>query len=95
MNRGPPEEFFRFESEQVRDDQKEEAAEPDSNYSKFGNLTDRLRELVKQPSPVGSRPVDIGQLLRQLMPIEDEASEVGQPMSGAESADNCMSGNAV
>ena len=82
--------------EQVRDDQKEEAAaEPDSNYSKFGNLTDRLRELVKQPSPVGSRPVDIGQLLRQLMPIEDEANEIGQPMSGAESADNCMSGNAV
>ena len=67
----------------------------DSNYSKFGNLTDRLRELVKQPSPVGSRPVDIGQLLRQLMPIEDETSEVGQPMSGAESADNCVSGNAV
>ena len=82
--------------EQVRDDQKEEAAaEPDSNYSKFGNLTDRLRELVKQPSPAGSRPVDIGQLLRQLMPIEDEANEIGQPMSGAESADNCMSGNAV
>ena len=81
--------------EQVRDDQKEEAAEPDSNYSKFGNLTNRLRELVQQPSPVGSGPVDIGQLLRQLMPIEDEASEIGQPMSGAESADNCVSGNAV
>ena len=81
--------------EQVRDDQKEEAAEPDSNYSKFGNLTNRLRELVQQPSPVGSGPVDIGQLLRQLMPIEDEASEIGQPMPGAESADNCVSGNAV
>ena len=35
------------------------------------------------------------QLLRQLMPIEDEASEIGQPMPGAESADNCVSGNAV
>ena len=81
--------------EQVRDDQKEEAAEPDSNYSKFGNLTNRLRELVQQPSPVGSGPVDLGQLLRQLMPIEDEASEIGQPMPGAEAADNCVSGNAV
>ena len=82
--------------EQVRDDKKEETvAEPDSNYSKLGNLTDRLRELVKQPSPAGSRPVDIGQLLRQLMPVEDEANEIGQPMSGAESADNCMSGKAV
>ena len=82
--------------EQVMNDKKEEtAAEPDSNYSKLGNLTDRLRELVKQPSPAGSRPVDIGQLLRQLLPIEDEANEIGQPMSGAESADNCMSGNVV
>ena len=79
VNRVPPEEFFQVQ-EQVRDDQKEEAAEPDSNYSKFGNLTNRLRELVQQPSPVGSGPVDIGQLLRQLMPIEDEASEIGQPM---------------
>ena len=66
--------------EQVMNDKKEEtAAEPDSNYSKLGNLTDRLRELVKQPSPAGSRPVDIGQLLRQLLPIEDEANEIGQP----------------
>ena len=78
---------------QVRNDQKEEAAEPDSNYSKFGILTDRLRELVQQPSPVGSGPVDIGQLLRQLLPIEDEASIIGQPMSEAESADNGVSGN--
>ena len=81
--------------EQVRDDQKEEAAEPDSNYSKFGNLTNRLRELVQQPSPVGSGPVDLGQLLRQLMPIKDEASEIGRPMPGAAAADNCVSGNAV
>ena len=81
--------------EQVIDDQKEETAEPDSNYSKFGNLTNRLRELVQQPSPVGSEPVDLGQLLRQLMPIEDEASEIGQPMPGAASTDNGVSGNAV
>ena len=81
--------------DQVIDDQKEETAEPDSNYSKFGNLTNRLRELVQQPSPVGSGPVDLGQLLRQLMPIEDEASEIGQPMPGAASTDNGVSGNAV
>ena len=81
---------------EVMDDKKEETAEePDSSYAKLGNLTDRLRELVNQPRPAGSRPVDIGQLLRQLLPIEDEANEVGQPMSGAESADNCMTGNAV
>ena len=27
------------------------------------------------------------------MPIEDEAREIGQPMSEAEFADNCVSGN--
>ena len=79
----------------MNDKKEETATEPDSNYSKLGNLTDRLRELVKQPSPAGSRPVDIGQLLRQLLPIEDETNEIGQPMSGAVSADNCTSGNAV
>ena len=50
---------------------------------------------MQQPSPVGSGPVDLGQLLRQLMPIEDEASEIGQPMPGAASPDNGVSGNAV
>ena len=29
------------------------------------------------------------------MPIEDEASQIGQPMPGAAAADNCVSGNAV
>ena len=29
------------------------------------------------------------------MPIEDEASEIGQPMPGAASSDNGVSGNAV
>ena len=86
---------FQVRKEVIDDKQEETAEEPDSNYAKLGNLTDRLRELVKQPRPAGSRPVDIGQLLRQLLPIEDEANEVGQPMSGAESADNCMTGNAV
>ena len=66
MNQEPPEVFHA--REQVMNDKKEEtAAEPDSNYTKLGNLTDRLRELVKQPSPAGSRPVDIGQLLRQIV----------------------------
>ena len=92
VNWVPHKEFFRYEnrSGMIR---RREAAEPDSNYSKFGDLTNRLRELVQQPSPVGSGPVDIGQLLRQLMPSEDEAREIGQPMSGTESADNCVSGN--
>ena len=78
---------------QVRDDQNEEAAEPDSNYTNFGNLTNRLRELVQQPGPVGSGPVDIGQLLRQLLPIDDEIREIGQPTSETESVDNHVSGN--
>ena len=77
---------------QVRDDQNEEAAEPDSNYTNFGNLTNRLRELVQQPGPVGSGPVDIGQLLRQLLPIDDEVREIGQPTSETESVDNHVSG---
>ena len=29
------------------------------------------------------------------MPIEDEASEIGQPIPGAAAADNVVSGNAV
>ena len=78
---------------QVRDDQNEEAAEPDSNYTNFGNLTNRLRELVQQPGPEGSGPIDIGQLLRQLLPIDDEVREIGQPTSETESVDNRVSGN--
>ena len=79
--------------DQVSADLKEVTPEPDSNYSKLGDLTTRLRELVQQPRPVESGPVDIGQLLRQLMPLEDEAREIGKPMSGTESTDNCGSGN--
>ena len=33
---------------QIRNDHNEGPAEPDSNYSDFGNLTNRLRELVQQ-----------------------------------------------
>ena len=77
----------------VNEDLREETPEPDSNYSKLAGLTTRLRELVKQPRPVGSAPVNIEQLLRQLMPQEDEARETGQTLSETESTDNCGSGN--
>ena len=64
--------------EQVMNYKKEEtAAELDSNYSKLGNLTDRLRELVKQPSPAGSRPVDIGQLLRHCCQLRMRPTKLG------------------
>ena len=78
---------------QVINDQIEEAAEPDSNYANFGNLTNRLRELVQQPGPEGSGPIDIGKLLRQLLPIDDVVREIGQPTSETESVDNHVSGN--
>ena len=78
---------------QIRDDHNEEAAEPDSKYTDFRNLTNRLRELVQQPVLEGSGPIDIGQLLRQLLPIDDEVREIGQPTSEMESVDNRVSGN--
>ena len=78
---------------QIRDDHNDRPAEPDSNSSEFGNLTNRLRELVQQPALDGSGPIDIGLLLRQLLPIEDEVREIGQPTSETESVDNCVSGN--
>ena len=78
---------------QVIDDQIEEVAEPDSNYANFGTLTNRLRELVQQPGPEGSGPIDIGKLLRQLLPIDDVVREIGQPTSETESVDNHVSGN--
>ena len=77
---------------QIRDDHNEGPAEPDSNSSDFGNLTNRLRELVQQPVLDGSGPIDIGHLLRQLLPIDDEVREIGQPTSETESVDNCVSG---
>ena len=48
---------------------------------------------MQQPSPAGSGPIDIGQLLRQLLPIDDEVREIGQPASETESVDNRVSGN--
>ena len=63
---------------QIRDDHNEGPAEPDSNSSEFGNLTNRLRELVQQPALDGSGPIDIGLLLRQLLPIDDEVREIGR-----------------
>ena len=78
---------------QIRDDHNEGPAEPDSNSSDFENLTNRLRELVQQPVLDGSGPIDIGHLLRQLLPIDDEVREIGQPTSETESVDNRVSGN--
>ena len=78
---------------QIRDDNKEGPVEPDSNSPDFGNLTNRLRELVQQPVLDGSGPIDIGHLLRQLLPTDDEVREIGQPTSETESVDNRVSGN--
>ena len=77
----------------IRNDHHEGPTEPDSNSSEFGNLTNRLRELVQQPDLDGSGPIDIGLLLRQLLPIDEEIGEIGQPTSETESVDNCVSGN--
>ena len=77
----------------IRNDHQEGPTEPDSNSSEFGNLTNRLRELVQQPDLDGSGPIDIGLLLRQLLPIDEEIGEIGQPTSETESVDNSVSGN--
>ena len=77
----------------IRNDHQEGPTEPDSNSSEFGNLTNRLRELVQQPDLDGSRPIDIGLLLRQLLPIDEGIGEIGQPTSETESVDNSVSGN--
>ena len=78
---------------QVTADLREGTQEPDSNYLKLAGLTTRLRELVKEPRPGGSAPVNIAELLRQLLPQEDEARETGQTLSETESTDNGVSGN--
>ena len=78
---------------QIRDDHSGRPAEPDSNSSDFGNLANRLRELVQQPVLDGSGPIDIEHLLRQLLPIDDEVGETGQPTSETESVDDRVSGN--
>ena len=78
---------------QVVADLREGTQEPDSNYSKLAGLTTRLRELVKEPQPGGSAPVNIAELLRQLLPQDDEARETDQALSETESTDNGVSGN--
>ena len=78
---------------QIKDDHSGGPAEPDSNSLEFGNLANRLRGLVQQPILDGSGPIDIGHLLRQLIPIDDEVGENGQPTSETESVDDQVSGN--
>ena len=79
--------------EQVSDDHSERTAEPDSNSSDFGKLADRLREMVQQPVLEGSGSIDIGHLLRQLLPIDAGIGETGQPTSEAEMVGDQVSGN--
>ena len=84
--------FFQVR-EQVSDDHSERTAEPDSNSSDFGNLADRLREMVQQPVLEGSGSIDIGHLLRQLLLIDAGIGETGQPTSEAETVGDQVSGN--
>ena len=79
--------------EQTSDDHSGRPTEPDSNFSDFGNLANRLREMVQQPSMERSGPIDIGQLLRQLLPIDTEIGETGQLTSEAETVGEHESGN--
>ena len=79
--------------EQVSDDHSGRPAEPDSNSSDFGNLANRLREIVQQPVLEGSGSIDIGHLLRQLLPIDAGIGETGQPTSEAETVGDQVSGN--
>ena len=79
--------------EQVSDDHSGRPTEPDSNSSDFGNLANRLREMVQQPSLEGSGPIDIGHLLRQLLPIDTGIGETGQLTSEAETVGDHVSGN--
>ena len=67
--------------------------EQDSNFSDFGNLANRLREMVQQPNMEGSGPIDIGHLLRQLLPIDTDIGETGQLTSEAETVAEHESGN--
>ena len=49
--------------------------------------------MVQQSSMEGSGPIDIGQLLRQLWPIDTEIGETGQLTSEAETVGEHESGN--
>ena len=79
--------------EQGSDDHSGRQTEPDSNFSDFGNLANRLREMVQQPSMEGFGPIDIGHLLRQLLPINTEIGGAGQLTSEAEAVAEHESGN--
>ena len=79
--------------EQASDDHSGRQTEPDSNFSEFGNLANRLREMVQQPSGEGSGPIDIGYLLRQFLPIDTEIGEDDQLTAEAEAAAEHDSGN--
>ena len=48
---------------------------------------------MQQPVLDGSGSIDIGHLLRHLLPIDDEVGETGQPTSETESVDDRVSGN--
>ena len=78
---------------QISDDHSGRPAEPDSNSSDFGNLANRLREIVQQPVLEGSGSINIENLLRQLLPIADGIGETGQPTSETETVDDRVSGN--
>ena len=79
--------------EQGSDDHSGRQTEPDSNFSDFGNLANRLREMVQQPRMEGSGPIDIGHLLRQLLPIDTEIGGTGQLTSEAKAVAEHESGN--
>ena len=79
--------------EQGGNDHSGRQMEPDSNYSDVGNLANRLREMVQQPGMEGSGSIDIGHLLRQLLPIDTDIGGAGQLTSEAEAVAEHESGN--
>ena len=48
--------------------------------------------MVQQPVLEGSGSIDIGHLLRQLLPVDAGIGETGQPMSESDTVDNRASG---
>ena len=56
-------------------------------------MANRLREMVQQPRMEGSAPIDIGQLLRQLLPIDMEIGGAGQLASEVDVVAEHESGN--
>ena len=84
--------FFQVR-QQISDEHSGMSAEPDSNSSEFGILTNRLREMVQQPVPESPETIDIEQLLRRLLPVDAGIEENNQPTSEAETVDDRASGN--